>query len=58
MSENFKRVLVAFAGAKSARDYRAAKRLAGGLDVTSQFAVIDNIIACRRRLEGMGVRCG
>lgn len=45
----------AFANAKSVSEYHAAKRIAGRLDRAAQFAVIDSIISCRRRLEGMGV---
>lgn len=49
------RVVAACHSAKSAGDYRAAKRLAGRLPLVAQFGVIDDLISCRRRLEGVGV---
>jgi hypothetical protein len=49
------RVVAACGSASTAEDYHAAKRLAGRLNLVTQFAVIDNLISCRRRLEGVGV---
>jgi len=49
------RVVAACASAQSAEDYSAAKRIAGRLPLAAQFSVVDDLISCRRRLEGMGV---
>lgn len=55
MSDNLNATRAAFATAMSAEEYHAAKRMAGRMNRAAQFAVVDCIIACRRRLEASGV---
>lgn len=45
-------VLAAFEGARTHRDYQAAKRLAAGLDIVHQFAIVDAAIDAHYRIRG------
>lgn len=48
-------IISAFNAATTAAQYRNAKRLAERLPVAEQFALVDTIIAARRRIEATGV---
>lgn len=55
MKMSIQHVISACVSATTAREYRVAKSKAARLSVTEQFATIDHLIACRRRLEASGV---